>query len=101
MTDFERDLQEALRRCEPPRDLIAPVMSRIAARESRFRWRPLAAIAAAVVLIAGGLQQYEQYRRGQEAKQQVMLALEITAEKLAMAQEKVNELSQRRIGDVQ
>lgn len=98
MKDFERALQEALQRREPPHDLTAPVMSRI---EAGFRWRPLAAIAAAVILIAAGLQQYQQYRRGQEAKQQVMLALEITAQKLAMAQEKVNELSQRRIGDVQ
>ena len=98
MTDFERNLREALRRREPPRDLAAAVMSRI---EPRFHWRPLIAIAAAVVVMVGGLWQYEQYRRGQEAKREVMLALEITAQKLALAQQKVNELSQRRIGDGQ
>lgn len=98
MTDFERELREALKRREPPRDLTAQIMARIAPPQTSFRWRPLVAVAAALVVFAGGFEQYQQYRRGQEAKQQLMLALEITASKLASAQERVNELNQRRIG---
>ena len=101
MDDFERDLKEALARREPRRDLTAAVMSRIDQRETRFRWRPLVAIAAAAVAMFAGLEQYQQYRKGQEAKQQLMLALEITAQKLSLAQEKVDELSRRRIGHEQ
>ena len=104
MMDFENDLREELKRREPPRDLTSGVMARIArdARpQPRFAWRPLVAIAAAVVVMFGGLEQYQQYRKGQEAKQQLMLALEITAQKLAAAQEKVGELNRRRIGHEQ
>jgi len=98
MTDFERDLKDALKRRAPPRDLTAGIMARIAPPQPRFHWRPLVAIAAALVVFAGGFEQYQQYRKGQEAKQQLMLALEITAQKLAAATDKVNELNQRRIG---
>ncbi len=107
MTDFERDLKRALQRREPPRNLAADVLQRIEAgrplpsRESifgRFGWRSLLAAAAALVMLAGALEQYQEYRKGQQAKQQLMLALEITSNKLAAAQAKVSELNRRRIG---
>ena len=59
-------------------------------------WR--AALAAAALVLVTGLGQYREYERGQAAKKQLMLALEITAQKLAVAQEKVDALSRRRIG---
>jgi hypothetical protein len=50
-----------------------------------------------LVLSVGGYR-WEEYRKGQQAKQQVMLALRVTAQKLAVAERKVNELNHRRIG---
>ena len=103
MTDFERDLRDALKRREPRHDMADRVMARIGvpAARPRFYWRPLLAAAAAVVVLMGGIEQYREYQKGQEAKQQLMLALEITAQKLSVAQEKVNEVGRRRIGDDQ
>ena len=104
MTDFERDLRRTLRRREPPHDLSAQVMARIGAGPKRasifegFKWRALLAAAAAVVLLMTGAERYREYEQGQLARRQVMLALRITAQKLAVAQEKVDELSRRRIG---
>ena len=104
MTDFERDLRRTLRRREPPHDLSAGVMARIQAAPKRvaifggFSWRTALAAAAAALVLVTGLGQYREYERGQAAKKQLMLALEITAQKLAVAQEKVDALSRRRIG---
>ncbi|HEY7337169.1 MAG TPA: hypothetical protein VH639_19910 [Bryobacteraceae bacterium] len=102
MNDFDNDLRRTLRRRQPPRDLTAGVMARIAQPAKRsifavFHWRPLLAAAAAVLILAAGIGQYREYRRGQEAKRQVMFALEITAQKLAVVQEKIDELNQRSI----
>ena len=104
MTDFERDLRRTLRRREPPHDLSGAVMARIGAGPqrtsifARIQWRTVLAAAAAAVLLVTGVEQYREYERGQLAKRQVMLALQITARKLAVAQAKVDELSRRRIG---
>jgi uncharacterized protein HemX len=98
MTDFDRQLREALQRREPPRDLTRSVMARIEPpRQMTWRWVPAVAIAAMLVLSVG-VYRWEQYRKGQQAKQQVMLALRVTAQKLAVAERKVNELNHRRIG---
>jgi hypothetical protein len=108
MTDFDREMREALRRQEPPRDLTGSVMARIEgprrAALKKSRWVPAAAgIAAMLVLSVGGYRVYEvrkgeEYRKGQQAKQQVMLAMRVTAQKLAVAERKVSELNHRRIG---
>ena len=102
MTDFDRELREALKRREPPRDLTGSVMARIGwdrpTAWERWRWVPaVAGIAALLVLSVGGYR-WEEYRKGQQAKEQVMLALKVTAQKLAVAESKVSELSHRRIG---
>ena len=107
MSDFESDLRQTLKRREPPRDLTADIMRRIETAtkprpESRFRWtwnwRPALAAAAAVTMLAVGVEQYREYRKAQEAKQQLLLALQITSEKLSLVQAKVDRLSQRSIG---
>ncbi len=98
MTDFEGELRDALARREPPRDLTGRIMARIEPPRRMRSWRPWLAATAAAALLAARVSRYQEYRKGQEAKQQVMLALEITAQKLAAAQQKIGELSQRRIG---
>ena len=104
MSDLERDLQEMLKRREPPRDLTPLIMARLPRVERkpefRFRqWVPAFSAIAALLVLAVGLFRYDEYRKGQQAKQQLMLALEVTSQKLAMAQEKVNQLKHRRIGN--
>jgi hypothetical protein len=125
MTDFDRQLSEALKRREPPRDLTASVMARIERtgrrgilpgsgnpavasvvrsvtgerRTALRRWIPAwAAIAAILLLSIGVYRRWEEVQKGREAKRQVMLALEVTTQKLAVAQKRVNELNHRRIG---
>lgn len=100
MNDFENHLRRVLGRREPPRDLNRAVMARIA-QPSRpawlTLWRPVLAAAAVLLILVTGFDRYREYRRGQEAKRQVMLALEITAKKLAVVQKKIGQLSQRSI----
>ena len=101
MTDFDRQLHRALERRQPPRDLKDAIMSRLDRAPARRRfpqWRPLLAAAACTLVLMGGLDRYQEYRRGQQAKQQLIVALEITAQKLAVAEEKIGELNHRRIG---
>ena len=109
MADFEDRLREALGRKEPPAGFADRVMGRIreearakapvpieSRRPSwRRRWIP-AAIAATLLLSMGGWR-YREYREGQRAKEQLLLALEITNDKLSFASKKVDELSQRTI----
>ena len=100
MNDFENDLRRALRRREPPRDLSGAILARIAPASRpawRTLWRPVLAAAAVLLILVTGFDRYREYRRGQEAKRQVMLALEITAKKLAVVQKKIDQLSQRSI----
>ena len=88
MTDFESDLRGALRRREPPRDLTDRVMARVAMRR-RSLWPAVAAVALVTATGVG---------EGLRAKHQLMFAMELTSRKLGVAQAKVQELSQRRIG---
>ena len=100
MNDFENDLRRVLRRREPPRDLRRAVVARIApaSRPAWLSlWRPVLAAAAVLLILVTGFDRYREYRHGQEAKRQVMLALEITAKKIAAVQKKVGQLSQRSI----
>ncbi|HYK60661.1 MAG TPA: hypothetical protein VEV85_14610 [Bryobacteraceae bacterium] len=104
MNDFENDLRRVLRRREPPRDLSRVVMARVAPMSRPVRlplWRPALAAAAALLILVTGFDRYREYQRGQEAKREVMLALEITAQQLALvqgkAQEKIDRLNRRSI----
>lgn len=100
MTDFDRQLSEALKRREPPRDLTASVMARIEPRRratwSARLWVPMGI--AAMLILGVGVYRWQEIQKGREAKRQVMVALEVTTQKLAVAQKRVNELNHRRIG---
>jgi hypothetical protein len=100
MASFEDELKSALRRKEPSPDFAERLLARVAAapvrRVSRvsqpgMRW--VAAIAAALLLAAGGLE-YRHYR-GEQAKEQVLLAVRIAGSKLAKAQKRVQMLAHR------
>jgi hypothetical protein len=100
--DFEQQLRETLQRRDPPRDLTASVMAQIEQARPKawglWRWVPAAAGIAALLALSLGAYRWEQVQKGQQAKRQLMLALDVTKRKLAVAEKKVNELNHRRIG---
>ena len=99
MTGFEDQLRRALGRKEPSADFAA----RVAARAERSRrsvgwgkWRGWAAIGIAASLFAASagleLERRERMRRqGEEARAQLIQALEITSSKLGKVQKKVQD----------
>lgn len=101
MNPFERDLSESLKRREPPEGFAERVLAHTFATEkpgfSGWRW---VAVAALVVLMAGGVALVREQRRqaeGEKAKEQLMVGLRITGSKLLRVQEKLSEIQQRTI----
>ena len=110
--NLEHDLQQALKRKQPPDGFEDRVLERIAAGTPaqstlpRWNWRPFALpIAASVALLIGGgyyvsqrdaqgrAPESRQYAEGERAAQQVVLALAIASEKLSEAQTRVQEIA--------
>jgi len=118
--DIERDLQRALRRTQTPPDLAGRVLARIASEGDRaqsddddrqgtglqaagrrggfsgpMRWL---AAAAAVTMVATGTFRYYEYQRtaseAERVKQEITLALQITSQKLALAQQRIERSAQ-------
>lgn len=93
MTPFDDQLREALRRVEPPAGFVERALARAAGerkpprRVIRFP-HYVAALAASLALVVGGYR-VQEYRRGQQAKEQLMLALEITGSRLSQVQQKI------------
>jgi len=104
MTPFEEELKRALKRQEPAADFTARVLARCAQEDAKARsgfwqafwtapaWR-LSAVAAALLLVAGGTayQQHEREVRGMAAKRQLILAMRIAGTKLQEVQQRVQE----------
>lgn len=108
MSQLEEGLKKALQRAEPPEGFAERVLARVASEErvkktvprtwfawlgaSSMRWA--AASALCVFLATSGLLYHrEQTRKGEEAKEQLMLALRITGAKLEVAAESVRSLN--------
>jgi hypothetical protein len=100
--NFDDELRAALKRQEPPKGFAERVLARVAppaARQPSWRerlaWlnprsRPVwvtASVVAAMLLVTSGVQ-YQRRRQGEQAKEQVMLALEIAGSKLNYVQKK-------------
>lgn len=104
--NFEQELKNALTRKEPAKGFAERVIrqSRLNEAES-FEQRPRpavrpparlrqwASLAVAASLLCGvfGVVRYEEYQKGQRAKQQLMLALRITARTLDNVGRKLKE----------
>ncbi|MCC6587446.1 MAG: hypothetical protein IT168_12190 [Bryobacterales bacterium] len=99
MNEFDGLLKSTFRRREPPPGFADRVLSRLPSpaprRSAPQHWPRLLALAASLVVVTVGSVEAYRYRQGQRAKQQLMLALEITAEKLDVARNKVTELNRR------
>ncbi|HXW56614.1 MAG TPA: hypothetical protein VEJ67_12755 [Candidatus Cybelea sp.] len=110
MTDkLERELKKALERVDPPLGFAERVLARAANEEESnapprawFGWFPAGGLRWAMTgtlcaaLAASGIAyRQERERRGQRAKEQLMLALRITSSKLQIATESMQEMNSR------
>lgn len=108
MNRLEDELKRALRQVEPPAGFAERVLARAASEKEKkkarslfgFEWlgasnlRWATACALCIVLATSGILYHrEQRRRGEEAKEQLMLALRITSSKLQIATESVRDIS--------
>ena len=100
---IEQELKAALKRKSPPAGFVAGVMKRIDQEGQpqlpvvhRTRWRAVAAATLLTAVIGGwAAHQAAERREGERAKEEVLLALRITSEKLADAREHVNEIGSK------
>ena len=100
--NVEQDLRRALRRKPGPPDLADRVLARIEPRPSAATWstsrsgvrRWLAAAAAVALVATGAARYYEQQQtaaQAQRVEREIRLALQITSEKLAFVQQRVEQ----------
>ena len=78
--DFEEELRGALKRNEPAKGFAERVLRQVPRKPAVFArgWASLA-VAASLFASVFGVMRYEEYRKGERAKEQLMLALRITA----------------------
>ncbi len=110
MTPFEEELRKALIRRDAPEGFTARVLAATREQESKressavvsslLQWfrsvRLVPAVATLAVITAGGLayRQHEREARGEAAKQQLLLAMQIAGSKLHGAQLIIKEVEQ-------
>ncbi|MBM3813908.1 MAG: hypothetical protein FJW20_19950 [Acidimicrobiia bacterium] len=95
MKEMEVHLKELLRRQPPSAGFTDRVIRRVTGRgKPRLAWWATGAIAA-TLLVLGGRLEYQRYR-SEQAKQELMQALEITAEKLVLVESHLENLRSRR-----
>lgn len=87
--DFELHLRAALQRKDPPPGFAQRTVARAAAQPTPRRamrtWVALA-LAATLLVAFAGVHRVRERQRAEEAKQQLMLALKITSQKLAVVE---------------
>jgi hypothetical protein len=109
MTPFEQELKKALARREPSADFTGRLFARLAKEEavpsspwwrSLLRWpsrlTPAFAMVCTLIVVTGGTllykRQEERALQGERAKEQVLLALRITGQKLHATRRQVHEV---------
>ncbi|MBA3973878.1 MAG: hypothetical protein C0504_06625 [Candidatus Solibacter sp.] len=100
MDRFEQELKDALKREPAPEWFADAVMARVSAERQRKQkpvwsgWARMRWVAASVVVVAvvGGVrfeQQRQERFRGEQAKQELMAAFQVTGMKLREVEERV------------
>jgi hypothetical protein len=88
MSDMEQELREMLQRRQPSPGFAGRVLRRVDPAQRphwrRWRWLP-AAVAASLLLSMSGIY-WQRQHQAEQAKEQLMQALEITAQKIALVQ---------------
>ena len=104
---MDNELRDALRRVEPPHGFAERVIAKADADVDNVRLKPDATNVAAkgwgwavaamlAVTIAGGLwHRADEQRRGEEARRQVLVSLNIAGSKLRAVQMKINHEQER------
>ncbi len=94
--NLERDLTRVLRRRSPAPGFASRVMLRIDEKENRPRptwWRAVAASLTLAALLGGyATHKVLERREGERARDQVLLAMRITSEKVSMARNEVRDI---------
>lgn len=104
---LEQELKKALRRTDPPAGFAERVLARAAKEEAkrtrerkRFQWfgmsglRLAATCALCLIIAASGLMyQHQRNKEGEQAKEQLMLALRITSSKLQIASQGIRQIN--------
>jgi hypothetical protein len=104
MSRLDNELRNAMRREEPPEGFAGRVLARVQEQRQNawagifgsraLRWVLAGAVCLALAMAGAEYKRAQDERaRGQAARQQLMLALRITADKLQLAQEKVQHSS--------
>ena len=114
MNPLDDELRRALGRIEPPGDFSSRVLERVEARSkrggarrwTRWLWLPQirwAAVAVVCLLAVAGSLEYRSYQRtraeGEQAREQVMLALQIASSKLNGALGEVKQVESQQPAD--
>jgi hypothetical protein len=88
--DFDQELSRALERKEPAERVVSGAGHR---RPWARQQRAAAALALAASLMVGvfGIVRYEEHRKGERAKDELMTALRITAKTLDTVERKLND----------
>jgi hypothetical protein len=94
---LETDLKDALRRVPAPEGFASRVMERVhgqanASVPGQARWWRALAATFLLATVLGGWEAHRQ-REGQRAREQVLLALRITGEKVAHVQRGVRDIT--------
>lgn len=89
MNDFEQELRNALERKQPSAGFAERVIARSQRRSPD--WRLWLGAVAAVLLMGVGVSHYHERQEAMRAKRQLLQALEITEEKLALVERKLSE----------
>jgi hypothetical protein len=105
MNQLDDELRDALRRQAPPPDLAERVIARTRAldghrapvRRQPWAWALATAAALAFSLAPLAYMRHVRARQGEQAKEQALLALRVTAESLRGVQQRVAESQDRRI----
>ncbi|HKR64150.1 MAG TPA: hypothetical protein VJZ00_10490 [Thermoanaerobaculia bacterium] len=99
--NLERELEHALGRRAPAPGFAQRVLARIDEEDRKRRrptWWRAAAASVTLAAILGGYTTYRvvEIRRGERAKEQLLVAMRIAGEKVSLAREQVRAVESRR-----